>query len=219
MSPVGENYNRILERIAASAARSGRPARDVRLLGVTKTVEVARIREVLELGLTDIGENRVQEAEAKLPALGDTGVRCHFIGHLQSNKVRRAAELFESIRSVDSEHLARRLDGTLARRYPVFIQVRSGDEASKSGVAAPRLPELIALVRGSKWLRLEGLMAIPPFFEDPEDARPFFRRVFELARTCDVPGISMGMSHDFEVAIEEGATEVRIGTALFGART
>lgn len=219
MSSLAESYSRLLERIAAAALRSGRAPRDVRLLGVTKTVDVARIRAALELGLTDIGENRVQEAESRLSALADTGVRCHFIGHLQSNKAHRALELFDSIRSVDTPHLARRLDGMLTRPYPVFIQVRSGEEETKSGVATPDLPALVAIVRGSKWLRLEGLMAVPPFFEDAEKTRPFFRRVFELARTHEVPGISMGMSHDFEIAIEEGATEVRVGTALFGART
>lgn len=218
MSSLSENYSRLLERIAAAAVRSGRLARDVRLLGVTKTVGVARIREALGLGLTDIGENRVPEAESKLSALADTEVRCHFIGHLQSNKARRALELFDSIRSLDTPHLARRLDAMLARPYPVFIQVRSGEEDTKSGVATPDLPALIALVRGSEWLRLEGLMAIPPFLEDADKTRPFFRKVFELAQAWEVPQISMGMSHDFEIAIEEGATEVRVGTALFGAR-
>lgn len=218
MSSLGESYSRILDRIGTAAARSGREPREVRLLGVTKTVGVDRIREVVDLGLADIGENRVQEAESKLPQLEGTGVRCHFIGHLQSNKARRALALFDSIRSVDTDHLVRRLDGMLTRPYPVFIQVRSGEEATKSGVEASELAALIDLVRGSARLRLEGLMAIPPFFQDPEKGRPFFRRVVELARDNGVGEISMGMSHDFEIAIEEGATEVRIGTALFGAR-
>jgi hypothetical protein len=219
MSGLEENYRRLLDRIGTAAARSGRDRAQVRLVGATKRVEAARIRRAIELGLNDIGENRVQEAEGKLAALAPTGVRCHLIGHLQSNKARRALDLFTSIQSVDSFELAGRLDRMLDRRFPVFIQIRSAEESTRSGVPESDLPQLVQAVRDSRWLDLDGFMAIPPFFEDPEDGRLCFRRLRELRDAHDVRELSMGMSHDFEVAIEEGATQVRIGTALFGERT
>ena len=218
MAGLEENYRRLLERIGEAAVRSGRNAADVRLMGVTKRVEAGRIREAIELGLRDIGESRVQEAEEKLPLLDRTGVRCHMIGHLQSNKARKALELFDSIQSVESSGLAERLDGILDRPFPVFIQVWSGDEPSRSGVGESGLAALVDVVRSSRSLGLEGFMTIPPFFEDPERTRPYFRRLRELQESHAVGQLSMGMSHDFEVAIEEGATVVRIGTALFGER-
>lgn len=190
----------------------------MRLVAATKRVDPERIREAIGLGLTDIGENRVQEAERKRPALEGTGIRCHLIGHLQSNKARKALELFDSIQTLDTAHLAERLDGLLDHPFPVLIQIRSGDEATKSGTAVSGLPSLVDVVRGTAWLRLQGFMTIPPPVGDPDDSRPFFRRLRELAETYGVDELSMGMSHDFEVAIEEGATQVRVGTALFGAR-
>ena len=218
MPRLEENYNRLLDRIGEAALRSGRKPEDVRLLGVTKRVEAARILEVIELGLTDIGENRVQEAEDKMPRLGGSGVRCHLIGHLQANKARRALELCHSIQSLDSPRLALRLDGMLERRFPVFIQVKTVEEATKSGVAPSELAELVDVVRRSRWLDLEGFMTIPPFREDPDQVRPYFRRIRELGAEYGVTGLSIGMSHDFEAAIEEGATHVRVGSALFGTR-
>lgn len=218
MSRLAENYRGVLERIADAATRSGRKPGDVRLLGVTKRVPVPRILEAVSLGLRDFGENRVQEAEGKIPLVREPGVRWHFIGHLQSNKARRALDLFASIRTVDSLSLARRLNGMLHGPYAVFIEVRSGDEPTKSGVNELELEELVQFVRGTQYLRLEGFMAVPPYFENPEKVRPYFSRLRELAAEHGVPGLSIGMSHDFEIAIEEGATEVRIGTALFGER-
>lgn len=218
MPDLAENYHRLIERIAAAAIRSGRRPEEVRLIGVTKRVDPGPVLEAIGLGLTDIGESRVQEAEGKLPLLEGTGVRCHLIGHLQSNKARRALQLFASIQTVDTAHLARRLDGMLEGPYPVFIQTQSGGEATKSGIPEPELGSLVDLVRAARWLDLRGFMAIPPFFEDAERTRPYFRRLSELGRRYGVDELSMGMSHDFEVAIEEGATQVRIGTALFGER-
>jgi pyridoxal phosphate enzyme (YggS family) len=181
MDSLADRYSRIQDRIAAALARSGRSAGAVRLLGVTKRVEAARIREAIGLGLADIGENRVQEAGEKFPALGGLACRAHLIGHLQKNKARRALGLFDSIRSLDSVELAGRLDGMLGASYPVFIQVESGDEATKSGVSEAGLSGLVEAVRASRWLRLEGLMAIPPFLADPESVRPYFRKLAALA--------------------------------------
>jgi pyridoxal phosphate enzyme (YggS family) len=188
-------------------------------MGVTKRVDAARIREAVDLGLADIGENRVAEAEEKLPLLADMDVRCHLIGHLQSNKARRALDVFASIRSLDSVALARRLDGMLSAPFPVWVQVQAAAGPGRSGVPVSGLGSLVDEVRAARYLRLGGFMTIPPFFDDPRKARPFFRRVRELGQRYDVRELSMGMSHDFEIAIEEGSTEVRIGTALFGERS
>ena len=213
-----ENYSRILDRIGEAALRSGRQPDDVRLLGVTKGIAVERIREAMGCGLSDIGENRVQEAASKLPHLSDLEVRCHLIGHLQSNKAKTAVGLFSSIQSVDSVDLARRLDRLTADVLPVFVQVKLGSEEAKSGVTGDDFHGLIEAMGTMRRLKLTGLMGIPPFFDDPAEVRPYFRRLRQLAEEVGLDEVSMGMSHDFEVAIEEGATIVRIGTALFGAR-
>ncbi|MGH9831673.1 MAG: YggS family pyridoxal phosphate-dependent enzyme [Blastocatellia bacterium] len=225
-----ESINR---RIAAACERAGRQASEVILVAVSKTVAPARIREAVAAGVHNLGENRVQEAAAKIPELSEIvaehQVRWHLIGHLQSNKARRAVELFDVVQSVDSLKLAERLDhiaGEFDRRLPVFIEVNLGGEESKSGVAPDLVLRLCEQVGKFANLELKGLMAVPPFSENPEDARPFFQRLRQLrdeAREAGVAGaefkdLSMGMSGDFEVAIEEGATFVRIGTALFGAR-
>jgi pyridoxal phosphate enzyme (YggS family) len=223
----------IKDRIAAACARTGREASEVTLLGVTKTVAPELIKPAIESGLRVVGENRVQEAVSKISELKEItsyyNVEWHLIGHLQSNKARRAVELFDAIQSIDSLRLAERLDdllGESGKRMPVLIEVNLGDEASKSGISAREALSLCEQMLKFANLELRGLMAVPPFLDKPEDVRPFFRRLRELhdeARRVGIVGekfteLSMGMSHDFEVAIEEGATLVRIGTALFGER-
>ncbi|HKY31625.1 MAG TPA: YggS family pyridoxal phosphate-dependent enzyme [Candidatus Polarisedimenticolia bacterium] len=224
--------HRVLEQVAArieaAARRAGRDPGSITLVGVTKTVPAAAILEAVLAGLRHIGENRVQEAASKAPALaGQSGVvTWHLIGHLQSNKAARAAELFQWIHSVDNLDLGRRLDqaaGRLGRRLDVLMQVDLGHEPTKHGVDAGRLEELSSGLASLERLRLRGLMTIPPLFDDPGRSRPFFRQLRVLrdrlaARGQDLPELSMGMSGDFEVAIEEGATMVRVGRALFGER-
>lgn len=218
---------RVLERIAHAAERAGRDPGDVTLVAVTKTVPVERIRAAVAAGLDVLGENRVQEAATKVGEV--RGARWHLIGPLQSNKVRRAVELFDVIESVDSLELARRLDRLAhevldGRPLPVLLQVNVDDDASKAGFdpaqVARELPALLALPS----LRVQGLMTIGRLPEDPEDARPTFRALRELSqrlRAIDPglgPALSMGMSDDYPVAVEEGATIVRVGRALFGER-
>jgi hypothetical protein len=225
-----QRLERVHERMAEAAVRANRRPDDVKLVAVSKTHPAEIIRQAIVAGVTDLGENRVQEAEAKIPEVGRQGARWHLIGHLQSNKARRAVELFDVIHSLDSAALARRLDracGEMGREeLPVLIQIDLGQEATKSGAAESEVPEIIDAIRQSQRLRLTGLMTLPPYFDDPEQARPFFRRLRELRdelRAQRVFGessgeLSMGMTHDYEVAIEEGATMVRVGTAIFGAR-
>lgn len=229
---ISENIARVQERIAVAARRAGRSADDIALMGVTKTHSPDRIREAYEAGLRLFGENRVQEFAAKAGSLMDlAGAEWHMIGHLQTNKAAKAAELFGAIDSVDSVKLAEKLDAaarTLNKRLPVLIEINVGGEAAKSGVApdSRELEELLLAAARLEALEFLGLMTVPPFTDSPEDARPFFRQLREL---CDaiarrkLPRIqtdvlSMGMSHDFEVAIEEGAACVRVGTAIFGER-
>jgi len=204
--------------MAGAAARSRRDPAGIRLVAVTKTFPATAIREAYALGLREFGENYVQEFETKVPALADlTGTRYHLIGHLQSNKAGKAAELFEVVQTVDSPRLARRL-GQSTRVIDVMLEVKLSTEQSKSGAAPEELPELIAAVRGCPALSLTGLMTVPPWQDDPEASRPCFRRLRELAQLHGLTGLSMGMSHDLEVAIEEGATCIRVGSALFGDR-
>jgi pyridoxal phosphate enzyme (YggS family) len=224
---TSSNLTGIRERIAQAAYRAGRDAAEVTLVAVSKTFSANVIRAAYELGLRHFGENRVQEWEAKRPALGDLDATWHLIGHLQSNKARRAANLFSRVDSVDSAGLAEKLDAAAAaegKRLPVLIEVHLGGEATKSGVAESELPALVENVASQRNLELLGLMTIPPFFDDLERVRPFFRKLRELRDglnqrlSTPLRVLSMGMSHDCEVAIEEGATEVRIGSALFGER-
>ncbi len=213
-----ERLAEVRERIARAAARAGRRPEEITLVAVTKVFPASVIREAYELGLRDFGENYVQEFERKRPELGDLpGARFHLIGHLQSNKARRAAELFDVIQTLDTPKLARRLNDT-ARPLPVMIEVKLSEEGSKSGVDPADLPALIQAVRSCPNLRLTGLMTMPPWAEDPEVSRPYFARLRRLAEDHGLRELSMGMSHDLEVAIEEGATCVRVGTALFGPR-
>jgi pyridoxal phosphate enzyme (YggS family) len=228
-SLLRENLQRIQERIAAAAARVGRRTEEVTLIGVSKTHPAEAIREAYEAGLRHFGENRVQEWEGKRGGVEDLQGRWHLIGHLQSNKAARAAKLFHSVDSVDDFALAQRLDRAreelrASEKLRVLIEVRVADEEAKSGVLATELSELAGKILELKQVELAGLMCIPPFLEEAELVRPYFRMLRELrdktAREIgwELPVLSMGMSHDFEVAIEEGATEVRVGTALFGVR-
>jgi len=219
-----ERLSRVEERIHAALRRAGRQRSEVTLIAVTKKFPAAVVLEAFGLGLRHFGENYVQEFEAKHPALAhvaETGVEFHLIGHLQSNKARIAAELFQVIETVDSEKLARRLDQACPPRgtpLEVMIEVKLSEEDSKAGCTPGTLPALIDAIHGCPNLRLTGLMTMPPWSDDPEQTRPYFRRLAELARAHSLPRLSMGMSHDLEAAIEEGATHIRVGTALFGPR-
>ena len=224
-----ENVARIQERIARAAARVGRNANEITLIAVSKTHPASAIREAYEAGLRHFGENRVQEWEGKRAGTEGLAASWHLIGHLQSNKAARAARLFHSVDSVDDMALAQRLDRTRAEagitgKLRVLIEVRVAPEESKSGMEIAELASAVEKIAELPRLQLQGLMCIPPFLEDAEQVRPFFRKLRELRDGLtaklglDLPVLSMGMSHDFEVAIEEGATEVRIGTALFGTR-
>jgi hypothetical protein len=213
-----DRLREVRARIERAAARAGRSAAEITLVAVTKTLPASAIQEAHALGLRDFGENYVQEFEAKFPAVAALeGARFHLIGHLQSNKARRAGEIFHVIETVDSPKLARRLND-LALPREVMLEVKLSEEEAKSGVAPGDLPALVEAVARCGHLWLSGLMTLPPWSEDPEVSRPYFRRLRELAGRHGLPRLSMGMSHDLEVAIEEGATEVRVGTALFGPR-
>ena len=225
---VAKNLAAVRERIEAAAARAGRRAEEVLLIGVSKTVEVERIRQALAAGLPALGENRVQEAKAKIEALGHP-VPWHLVGTLQTNKARDAVRLFDLIHSLDRPELSRELDRRARAQGKVveaLVEVNLGGEATKGGVVPTELKAFLAEIASLEGVRVKGLMAIPPLVEDPEASRPWFRQLRELrdvAASWGVPGIeldqlSMGMSADFEVAIEEGATMVRVGTAIFGPR-
>ena len=220
----------VRERIAAAARDCGRSPNEVGLIAISKTHPASVIRTLIELGSIDLGENRVQEADEKIKEIGRDGVRWHLVGHLQANKARRAVNLFNVIHSLDSLDLARRLDRLCEEegrdKLSVMVQVDLGHEETKSGIDESELPHLVEGLGPLKHLELIGLMTLPPFFDDTEQSRPFFRRLRELrdelARQGAFGGhkgeLSMGMTQDFEVAIQEGATMVRIGTAIFGER-
>ncbi len=215
---IRERLAEVRERIERVCARSGRESSGITLVAVTKVFPAAVIREAYESGLREFGENYVQEFESKAPQVQDlSGARYHLIGHLQSNKARKAAELFQVIQTVDSAKLARRLDEA-GLPLEVMLEVKLSTEEEKSGATPAELPGLIDAVRAAKNLRLTGLMTMPPWSDEAEPSRPYFRRLRELAAQFGLPNLSMGMSHDFEVAIEEGATHIRVGTALFGKR-
>jgi pyridoxal phosphate enzyme (YggS family) len=247
INSVAANLARVRERIERAASRAGRRPDDITLIGVSKTHSAAQIRELYEAGVRHFGENRVQEWESKCASLADLDATWHFIGHLQGNKVARALQLFHSIDSVDSLPLAQRIErakkdfnteGTESTeksqkskgveggaRIRVLLEVRLDPAAAKSGVSDEALPLLVEAVLRMPHLDLRGLMGVPPYIEDAEKVRPYFRRLRELRDVMrlqfgkeSLPTLSMGMSHDFEVAIEEGATEIRVGTALFGER-
>jgi len=213
-----ERLNQVEERIHNAVERAGRQRSDVTLIAVTKKFPAAVTIEAFDLGLRHFGENYVQEFEGKHAALANlAGAQFHLIGHLQSNKTRIAAELFQVIETVDSEKLAQRLD-QVGKPLEVMIEVKLSEEESKAGSAADALPGLIDAIRQCANLRLSGLMTMPPWSDDPAQTRPYFRRLAALARAQGLAKLSMGMSHDLEAAIEEGATHIRVGTALFGPR-
>ena len=229
---IANNIARVREQIDAAARRAERDAREVSLMAVTKTVSPERIREAYEAGIRLFGENRVQEFAGKAAVRSDLkGAEWRMIGHLQSNKSRSAAELFQGVDSVDSLRLLRRLNSAaeeLGKKLPVLIEINIGGEAAKSGVAADsaELEQTLTSAPQCEFLEIQGLMTVPPYSEDPEQSRTYFRKIRQLrdqiaARKLDaisMQTLSMGMSHDFEVAIEEGSTCVRIGTAIFGER-
>lgn len=220
MQDIRANLERVRERVARAAERAGRRAEDVLLVGVSKTVDVARIRAAVAAGLTALGENRVQEARDKIAELGRPA-QWHLVGHLQTNKVRDALELFDVIHSVDRIDLARELDRRArakGRTIDAFVQVNVGGELSKGGWPPEAVETAVGAISALAGLKLRGLMTIPPAVERPEDARAWFRTLRKLAERHGLPELSMGMSADFEVAVEEGATMVRVGTAVFGPR-
>jgi pyridoxal phosphate enzyme (YggS family) len=230
---IAANIALIEQRIAIAAGRSGRNVGDIALMAVTKTQPAERIREAYDAGHRLFGENRVQDFAAKAGALRDLqNAEWHMIGHLQTNKAAKTAELFRAVDSVDSLKLAEKLDAAarqFGRRLDVLIEINVGGEAAKSGVApdVSALEELLLAAPRLEALVFRGLMTVPPFTDDPEGARPYFRKLRELRAAIaarKLPAVamsqlSMGMSHDFEVAIEEGSTCVRVGTAIFGGRT
>jgi pyridoxal phosphate enzyme (YggS family) len=213
-----DRLEKVEERIARAVARAGRKRSDVTLVAVTKVFPPEVTAEAYEAGIRDFGENYVQEFETKSrDVAGLKGARFHLIGHLQSNKARRAAELFDVIETVDSAKLARRLNDA-GKPLEVFLEVKLSPEETKAGASPDEIPALVEAVRACPNLRLAGLMTMPPWSNDPEESRPYFRRLRELGELAGVDCLSMGMSHDFEAAIEEGATHIRVGTALFGPR-
>ncbi len=223
---ISENLIRISDRIRSAARKAGREPDEITLLAVTKNADAKRVKEAIASGVRTFGENYVQEAEEKIKKIKDKSLRWHFIGHLQKNKAKTAAELFDMIESVDSAGLAAEINKRAEKPVDVLIEVNVAGEGSKTGVGIDGAVELARNISGMKHLRLKGLMTIPPYNENPELSRPYFvtlRRLAERINKERLPGVfmrelSMGMSNDYEVAIEEGATIVRIGTAIFGPR-
>jgi pyridoxal phosphate enzyme (YggS family) len=228
MSEIAENLARVRERIEAAARRSGRDPESVRLVAVSKTVDAERVRQAVEAGAKILGENYVQEAQKKIEVLGHEVV-WHFIGHLQTNKAKVAAGLFDFIHSVDSQNLAQELGRRAKLRgkvLPVLLEINLAGEVTKFGAPEREILLLAEKLSEMEGIEVKGLMTMPPFFEDPEASRPYFvelRKLGERLAKEKIPRISMeelsmGMSNDFEVAVEEGATLVRVGTAIFGPR-
>ena len=229
---ITDNIARIRERISQAAARAGRSPDSVTLMAVSKVVEPERIRQAYEAGIRVFGENRVQEFADKASVLADLKeAEWHLIGHLQTNKAKKAVELFQAVDSVDSLRLAEKLNQTAEqgnKTLPVLIEINAGGEESKSGAApdSQELEELLQGIQKLQSLQVRGLMTIPPYTENPQDGRPYFQKLREIREAIarhklphiQMDVLSMGMSHDFEVAIEEGSTCVRVGTAIFGER-
>jgi pyridoxal phosphate enzyme (YggS family) len=230
VTDITENLTAIRKRIDAACRRSGRDPREVKLIAVSKTHPADTIREAIAAGCKSFGENKVQEAEGKIAEIGRAAAEWHLIGHLQSNKARKAVQLFDVIHSLDSVELPERLDRICIEEgrneLPVLVQVDLAGEETKSGVAEADLDELVSFLSRCERLAFIGLMVLPPYFEDPEATQTYFVRLREMRDRLASEGkfkrgsgeLSMGMSHDFEVAIEEGATMVRVGTAIFGER-
>jgi pyridoxal phosphate enzyme (YggS family) len=213
-----QRLQEVEDRIDRACRRCGRDRREITLVAVTKVFPAEKILQAYELGVRNFGENYVQEFSAKAPAVAHLeGAVFHLIGHLQSNKSNRASELFQCIQTVDSAKLAARLDAA-GKPLDVMIEVKLSPEDTKHGAAVEEVAALATAIRSCRNLRLRGLMTMPPWTEDPEESRPYFKRLRELGNCLDLHELSMGMSHDFEAAIEEGATHIRVGTALFGSR-
>jgi pyridoxal phosphate enzyme (YggS family) len=228
MASIRDNLLMVLDRMDQAAKRAGRDPEEIKLVTVSKTVEPARIREAIEAGVTILGENYVQEARRKIEEIGH-GIQWHMIGHLQTNKAKYAVSLFDYVHSIDGISLAREIDRRAAqkgRRVRALVEVNLSGETSKFGIAPEDVMELIQHVASLKHISIEGLMTMPPYFDDPERARPYFvglRELRDRVRREKIEGLrmdelSMGMSGDFEAAIEEGATMIRVGTAIFGER-
>ena len=220
MSSIATNLAAVRARIAAAAQRAGRDPDSVRLIGACKGVEPERVRQAIEAGLQELGENFIQEAAQRISAVGEpqAGVRWHFIGHLQTNKTSLALDLFHMIQSVDSLRLAEQLSQKATRPVRVLLEVNVAGEASKYGFSPADLDSAVERVGALPNLELEGLMTIAPAVADAEDVRPVFRRLRQLAQANGLTQLSMGMTDDLEVAVEEGATMVRVGRAIFGER-
>lgn len=218
---IADTLRTVRARMDSAAEKAGRPVSEIQLVAVSKTHPSSAVREALQAGQKVFGENKVQEAEWKRPEAGDG--EWHLIGRLQSNKARKAVKIFDVIESVDSLELAQRLDRICGEegieKLRIFVQADLAGEETKSGAPEEELPAIVEFVKSSAHLKLEGLMTIPPYIEDVEKVRPYFKKLRELRDAlCPGFGLSMGMSHDFETAIEEGATLVRVGTAIFGER-
>ncbi len=221
----------VRQRIKKAGERSGRSPNEITLIAISKTHPAEKLRAAIDLGVTDLGENRVQEAEGKIVEIGREAARWHLVGHLQENKARRAVELFDVIHSLDSVSLAKRLDRLCVTQgrpaLSVLVQINLSGEQTKTGAAVDTATELLDAVGACERLRLVGLMTLPPYFSNAEQSRPFFKLLREMRDQFQGEGrfgerrgeLSMGMSHDFEIAIEEGATMIRVGTAIFGERS
>jgi len=226
-----DRFADVRNRIETSARACGRSPEEITLVAISKTHSAETMKTAIDLGAKDLGENRVQEAGEKIAELGRNAARWHLVGHLQTNKARRAVSLFDVIHSLDSAGLAERLDRLCAEEgrqsLDVLVQVDLGGEVTKSGIETAELPVLLSMLKQCNRLSLVGLMTLPPYFENPDCSRPFFKTLRELRDELQAQGhfgsakgeLSMGMSHDFEVALEEGATMIRVGTALFGERS
>ncbi len=227
---IKRNLTNIRSRITRAARAAGRDAKDIKLVAVSKTHRPKEMGEALNANVAAFGENKVQEAETKIPEVGGSAAEWHLIGHLQKNKVRKAVQLFHMIHTVDTPELAHRIDRICEEegraQIAVLVQVDLAGEETKSGVEETQLQMLVEVIKRCPRIRLDGLMVMPPYFEDPENSRPYFERLRLIRDRLASEGafggyggdLSMGMSHDFEVAIEEGATILRIGTGIFGER-
>ena len=218
-----ENLAEVARKIEQAANKSGRNPAEIKLIAVSKTHPIEILQEAINVGANIFGENKVQEAEGKIEEIGREKVEWHLIGHLQKNKARKAVQIFDMIHTLDSIELAARLERICKEEkresLSVLVQVDLANEATKNGIAENDLPQLIEFLQTCECLKFSGLMIIPPYFEDAEKVRPFFRKLREIRDKVLPNGeLSMGMSHDFPIAIEEGATLVRVGTAIFGAR-
>ncbi len=229
MSEIHNNIEQIQQDIIRIATSCGRNPNEIQLLAVSKTHTPETVREAHQCGLTCFGENRVQEAESKIKDLSDLNLEWHLIGPLQTNKVKKSLALFHCIQTVDRLKLARTIEkeaAKLEKSIPVFIQVNVGREEQKSGIAIEELDEFVQELKTYQWMRCRGFMAIPPYFDNPEDVRTYFRELRELgerykqelSQSGEKWGLSMGMTHDYPIAIEEGSTMIRVGTAIFGNR-